>query len=91
VTSIKELKDIIIPHFDKYPLLTKKHADFLLFKQIIELMNSKYHLTKEVREKIISIKASMNKGLSKNLANDFPNIIPVPRPKVQTRDIPDFN
>jgi hypothetical protein len=31
VTSIKDLS-VIIAHFDKYPLLTQKRADFLLFK-----------------------------------------------------------
>lgn len=31
VRSIKELTKVIIPHFDKYPLLTKKRADFELF------------------------------------------------------------
>lgn len=38
VRGIKDLTNVIIPHFDKYPLLTQKHADFLLFKSIIELM-----------------------------------------------------
>lgn len=32
VSSVKEL-ELIISHFDRYPLITKKHADFLLFKQ----------------------------------------------------------
>lgn len=37
VSTIKDLVDVIIPHFDKYPLLTKKHSDYLLFKQIVLL------------------------------------------------------
>jgi hypothetical protein len=28
-------------HFDKYPLLTKKRADFIQFKSIINLINKK--------------------------------------------------
>lgn len=28
VNSIKELNNIIIPHFEKYPLLTQKRSDF---------------------------------------------------------------
>jgi len=32
VADQKELIEIIIPHFLKYPLLTQKKADFLLFK-----------------------------------------------------------
>lgn len=37
VYSVKILITVIIPHFIKYPLLTQKQADFLLFKEIIEL------------------------------------------------------
>ena len=30
VTNVKELQTVIIPHFLKYPLISKKRADFLL-------------------------------------------------------------
>jgi len=36
VSSIKEL-EVIIKHFDKYPLLTQKQADYLLFKLVFAL------------------------------------------------------
>ena len=29
VGSLKDLNDKIIPHFDKYPLITQKKADFI--------------------------------------------------------------
>jgi hypothetical protein len=29
VQSLKEITDVIVPHFYKYPLLTKKRADFI--------------------------------------------------------------
>ena len=32
---------ILINHFDNYPLITKKQADFKLFKKIVELVNKK--------------------------------------------------
>lgn len=51
---------IIIDHFDKYPLVTKKLVDYELFKQIYELIKSKEHLTIEGIKKIIMIRASMN-------------------------------
>lgn len=35
VTTPKQISDKIIPHFDKYILITKKQADYLLFKEII--------------------------------------------------------
>lgn len=54
VKSIKDLINVIIPHFVKYPLLTQKRADFELFKQIVELMSCKEHLTMEGLRKIIT-------------------------------------
>jgi hypothetical protein len=32
VTSVKEINEVIIPHFDNYKLLTQKQVDFELFK-----------------------------------------------------------
>lgn len=79
VTSIKELK-VILDHFDKYPLVTSKWADYILFKQGIELILNKAHLTTEGLRKFIALKASMNWGLSESLAAAFPDIVAVDRP-----------
>lgn len=35
---------VIIDHFYKYPLVTQKGADFLLFKQAFNLVSRKEHL-----------------------------------------------
>ena len=83
VTCLKEL-EIIISHFDSYPLLTKKHADFLLFKEIINLMKEKEHINMEGLKKILSIKASLNLGLSTELNEAFPDIVPVLRPSLNS-------
>jgi len=93
IYAVQALKDleIIIAHFDKYPLITKKRADFLLFKSIVELMNSKEHLTPEGLRKILSIRASMNWGLSPELKAAFPGILPVNRPVVEFIRIPNPN
>ncbi len=32
VDRLKDIFDIIMPHFDKYPLVTQKLADYILFK-----------------------------------------------------------
>lgn len=80
VGSLKELTAVILPHFDKYALLTNKKADYLLFKSILDLMLKKEHLTNEGLKKIIAIKMSMNKGLSDSLKTSFPGIIPEVRP-----------
>lgn len=81
VYSVKDLQ-IIIDHFDNYTLLTQKRADFELFKQAFALVKNKEHLTKEGLDKIIAINASINKGLSDTLKENFPGIVPVERPKV---------
>jgi hypothetical protein len=62
VQSIKDLTNVIIPFFDKYPLITKKRADYLLFKKVVDLINKKEHLTPEGLNKIVSIRCSMNNG-----------------------------
>jgi len=89
VTRINDIETVIVPHFDKYPLMTKKMADFLLFKSVIGLIIEKQHLTIDGLRKIISIKASMNRGLPDGLKKAFPDIIPVSRPLVQNQLIPD--
>jgi len=91
VESIRDLIHVIIPHFDKYPLLTQKKVDFLLFKEIVNLMNRKEQLTNEGLYKIVAIKASMNRGLSDELKKAFPNIVPVPRSLIVNQVINDPN
>jgi hypothetical protein len=91
VNGLKDLTTIIIPHFLKYGLLSQKAADFILFTRVVELMNTKDHLILEGLKKIINIKASMNLGLSENLKSEFKNFIPVDRPIIITKDIPNPN
>jgi hypothetical protein len=50
----------IIPHFDEYPLITQKRADYILFKQIANIIIKKEHLTNEGLQKIINIRANIN-------------------------------
>jgi LAGLIDADG endonuclease len=85
VQSLKELNDVIVPQFDNYPPLglTKKRADFILFKEVLELMNTREHHTMEGLAKIVNIKASMNKGLSEQLKEQFLDVVPVQRPIVE--------
>lgn len=83
VSSLRDITNVIIPHFLKFPLITKKKADFILFQMVVELVSCKKHLTKEGLEKIISIKGSINLGLPSELKAAFPNIITlVERPEI---------
>lgn len=79
VTSLKDLINVIVPHFYSMLLLAKKRADFILFKLVVDLMSRKEHLTREGFHKIVAIRASINLGLTTILIEAFPNIIPVPR------------
>jgi len=88
VSSVKDL-EVIIDHFDKYPLITQKLADYLLFKQAFELVKRKEHLTPEGLHKIVAIKATINNGLTETLKSAFSGVIPVPRPVVVDQEIKD--
>ena len=79
VGSIKDL-EIIVNHFDNKPLITQKWSDYQLFKQAFLLIKSKHHLTEQGLNKIVAIKAQLNKGLSNELKSAFPNSVPVLRP-----------
>nr|YP_009262127.1 LAGLIDADG endonuclease [Chrysoporthe deuterocubensis]AMX22202.1 LAGLIDADG endonuclease [Chrysoporthe deuterocubensis] len=78
VSAIKEL-DVIIAHFSEYPLATQKLGDFLLFKQGVEIIKSGRHTTPEGLLEIVSIKASLNLGLSEVLKKAFPETVGVIR------------
>lgn len=82
VTGIVALT-VIVSHFDKYPLVSQKLADYVLFKKVFELYLQKAHLTVEGFQEILSIKASLNLGASLELKESFSNISPAARPLVE--------
>ena len=83
VNSLQNLITKIIPHFINYTLLSQKAADFELFKQIVNIIKSKAHLTDEGLLQIINIRASMNLGLSDLQKSSFFDYKPVLRPNVK--------
>ena len=86
VSSLNQILTKIIPHFDKYPLKTHKLSDYFLFRKVVLMMKRREHLTIEGIQKIINIRATLNKGLSPTLKEAFPNSVAVPRPP-----LPRFN
>ena len=88
VESLKEL-ELLVKHFNKYPLITKKRADLKLFLMVMEIMIRKEHLTEDGLRKIVAIKAAMNLGLSEKLELAFPDLVPVGRPQVENSKIID--
>jgi len=78
VQSMADLQ-IIINHFEKHPLKTQKYVDYVFFKQVFYMIKNSEHLTDEGLTKIVSIKSSINWGLSENLVSAFPAVLPVER------------
>lgn len=91
VSSFKDMS-AIIKFFGKYPLITQKWADYLLFKKAYELILNKQHLTIEGLNKLVEIKALINKGLPDQLKEAFPKfeLVNIQRCKVN-KEIPDPN
>lgn len=84
VKSIKDLTNVIIPHFNKYPLITKKRQDFELFKLGLDIINKKEHTTKEGLAKLVAIKSSMNNlTIPHELKGSFPDIARVENPSLE--------
>ena len=90
VRSLKELSRII-NHFDKYPLITQKQADYLLFREVTLMLEGKEHLTTQGMAKVVALKASLNRGLSDELKVAFPNIIPASRLTIKSYCVSDPN
>lgn len=45
VTSLKDIVTVILPHFEKYPLMGGKFVSYLLFRKVVLAMYDNYHLT----------------------------------------------
>ena len=88
VYNLKQITTVILHHFDNFPLITQKRADYLLFNQVVKLMENGTHLTLEGLERVLALKASLNKGLTPVLKAGFPHVIPVTRPSVLEQKIP---
>lgn len=88
VSSPEQIFTQILPHFDNYSLITQKHADYLLFKEIVMMVLQKEHLKEEGLQAIVNIRASLNLGLSEVLKASFPNTISVSRPLLPAQHIP---
>jgi len=60
ISERRTLAEKVLPFFRKYKFLTLKWEDFCKFSQIIEMMQSKAHLSLEGFRKIVSIACRMN-------------------------------
>lgn len=60
VRGHSNLMNCILPFFEKHKLKTKKRTDFEKFRDIVLIMDTKQHLTKQGLFKIQQIKNTMN-------------------------------
>lgn len=86
VTNVTYINNVIIPHFKKYPLISKKSIDFLLWSKVVDIILKKDHLTKEGFFNILSYYASINKGVSTKVLKYYPNILPANKPVINLPD-----
>lgn len=85
--SSKKSLSLIIDHFDNYPLISQKQADYLLFRSAFSI-TSKGPLDLNSLQELVNIRASLNKELTPELNEAFPLTVPVPRPKIENQEIP---
>jgi len=55
----KALETIVLPIFDKYPLLTSKHFDYIKFKKALAVLNDMSLTKKDKNIKLTFIKKSI--------------------------------
>lgn len=84
VNILGDLLNVIIPHFEKYSLITNKHSDFI-FKEIVLLMSNNLHRDLTGLQLILNNRASLNWGLTDGLKVAFPLTIPVARVPVKDK------
>ncbi len=82
VSKIESLRDIIIPHFKVYSLISQKSIDFYLWCKVIEIISKKEHLSQSGFLTILTYYASINRGISKKVLMYYPHIKPVIRHSV---------
>jgi superfamily II helicase len=76
---------------EKANVINSKICRFCLFQRVVEIISNKIHLSMEGLQKIINIKAAMNKGLSNELKSNFFNVNIVDRLLILTKNIVDNN
>lgn len=80
VTKLSDLNEVIIPHFNKYSLLSRKKITFILWKNCVELMSLGLHKLEKGLHEVLSLYASIGRGASKKVMKDFPFLIPAEKP-----------
>lgn len=93
IYQVISLNDLVrvIEHFHKYPLKTQKLADFMLFNKAFDIVKCKKHVTNPGLRELVSLRASINKGLPEKLKETFPDVIPSFRAQVQKTSLDPYS
>lgn len=41
VRSLDQISNVLIPHLEKYPMITQKLADYLIFQEVVGILQRK--------------------------------------------------
>ena len=55
-----DLRERIVPFFEAYPLVTAKRKDFLIFKEVLQMMDRRQHLSIDGLREIARLTEKMN-------------------------------
>jgi hypothetical protein len=78
VTNLSDIINVIIPHFEAYPLQSTKIVSYCLFYAVATIMKNNNHVTLKGYREILSHKAALKKGLNAVIfkVKEFSDIIP---------------
>jgi hypothetical protein len=68
--SIKDLAEKIIPHFEKYNLVSAKRKDFKIFAEICKMVYRQEHLKQDGFDKIVNLSRLVNITSNKRIPRD---------------------
>lgn len=74
VRDRRHLLDRILPFFVDHPLKTKKHVDFLKFRDVVLMMEKGEHLTPDGLQRIREVAAAMNRRSAKIKSSPHGNV-----------------
>ena len=63
--SVSDLATKVLPHFERYPVLSSKQKDFEKFAAIVQLMHEGAHLQSDGFAKIVDLAAALNASSKK--------------------------
>lgn len=71
VTSIRDIKFVVIPFFERFPILSQKGKKrFKIFKKIAEIVYNGNHLKRDGMKKLLQLRDMMEVGRKRKYSNE---------------------